>query len=87
MATSKSEKKSTSTVSYKDALKVGIVCGVAVLVLSIIVTRAWQDPTAFGFAFVYAGAAFVLVTGFSCILNWVLRNDTQNEDQTYPVLK
>lgn len=87
MAASKSEKKSSSTVSYKDALKVGLVCGIAVLVLSIIVTRAWQDGTAFGFAFVYAGAAFVLVTAFASILNWVMRNDTQNDDQTYPILK
>ena len=43
MATSKPAKKSSSTVSYKDALKVGLVCGVAVLILSMIVTRAWQD--------------------------------------------
>ncbi|WP_231443685.1 hypothetical protein [Brevibacterium zhoupengii] len=87
MAPSKSEKKSSSTVSYKDALKVGLVCGVVVLVLAIIVTRAWQDGTAFGFAFIYAGAAFVLVSAMACILNWVMRNDTQNEDQTYPILK
>ena len=73
--------------SYKDALKVGLVCGVAVLILSIIVTRAWQDSTAFGFAFVYAGAALVLVSAFACILNWVMRNDTQNDDQSYPILK
>ncbi|TSI11541.1 hypothetical protein [Brevibacterium aurantiacum] len=87
MAASKSEKKSTSTVSYKDAFKAGLVCGVAVLILSLIVTRAWQDPTAFGFAFVYAGVAFVLVSACACILNWVMRNDTQNDDQTYPILK
>lgn len=87
MAPSKSEKKSTSTVSYKDALKVGLVCGVAVLVLAIIVTRAWQDATAFGYAFIYAGVAFVVVSLVACILNWVMRNDTQNDDQTYPVLK
>ncbi len=73
--------------SYKDALKVGLVCGVVVLVLSIIVTRAWQDGTAFGFAFIYGGAAFVLVSAMACLLNWVMRNDTQNEDQTYPILK
>ena len=87
MAPSKSEKKSTSTVSYKDAVKVGLVCGVAVLVLAIIVTRAWQDPAALGYAFIYAGVAFVLVTIVACILNWVMRNDTQNDDQTYPILR
>ncbi|NJC55794.1 hypothetical protein [Brevibacterium marinum] len=87
MAPSKSGKKSTSTVSYKDALKAGLVCGVVVLILAIIVTRAWQDGTAFGFAFLYAGVAFVAVSGVACILNWVMRNDTQNDDQTYPVLR
>lgn len=87
MAPSKSEKKSTSTVSYKDALKAGLICGVAVLILAIVVTRAWQDTTAFGYAFIYAGIAFVLVSLFACILNWVMRNDTQNDDQTYPILR
>ncbi|MCM1010994.1 MULTISPECIES: hypothetical protein [Brevibacterium] len=87
MATSNSAKKSSSTVSYKDALKVGLVCGVAVLILSIIVTRAWQDSDAFGYAFIYAGIAFVLVSALSAVLNWVMRNDTQNDDQSYPVLK
>lgn len=87
MAASKSAKKSTSTVSYADALKVGLVCGIAVLILSIVVTRAWQDPAAFGFAFIYAGVALVLVSALASVLNWALRNDTQNDDQTYPVLK
>ncbi|MCI4012100.1 hypothetical protein [Brevibacterium sp. ZH18] len=87
MAPSKPAKKSTSTVSYKDTLKVGLVCGIAVLILAIIVTRAWQDHTAFGFAFVYAGIAFVAVSLVASLLNWVMRNDTQNDDQTYPILK
>lgn len=87
MATSKSAKKSSSTVSYKDAFKVGLVCGVAVLILSIVVTRAWQDPAAFGFALIYAGVAFVAVTALASVLNWALRNDTQNDDQSYPILK
>lgn len=79
--------KSTSTVSYKDAIKVGFVCGIVTLVLAIIVTRAWQDGRAFGYAFIFAAAAFVLVSAFASILNWVMRNDTQNKDQTYPILK
>ena len=87
MAASKSAKKSSSTVSYKDALKVGLVCGVAVLILSMIVTRAWQDSGAFGFSLIYAGVAFVLVTALASVLNWGMRNDTQNDDQSYPVLK
>ncbi|UVI35928.1 hypothetical protein [Brevibacterium spongiae] len=79
--------KPTSTVSYKDTFKVGIVCGIVTLILAIIVTRSWQDPRAFGYAFIYAGAAFVLVTGLTSYLNWVMRKDTQNKDQSYPVLK
>ena len=79
--------KPTSTVSYKDAIKVGVYCGIATLVLALIVTHSWQDPRAFGYAFIYAGAAFVLVAGFASYLNWVMRKDTQNKDQSYPVLK
>ncbi|WP_309131990.1 hypothetical protein [Brevibacterium sp.] len=86
MATSKSSKKSSSVVSYKDALRVGLVCGVAVLILSIIVTRAWQDASAFGHSFLYAAIAFVAVSLTACVLNWVMRNDKQN-DQSFPVLK
>ena len=73
--------------SYKDAFKVGLICGVLTLVLSIIVTRAWQDVTALGYAFLFAGVALVAVTVTTCILNWVMRNDTQNDNQTYPILK
>lgn len=92
MAPSKSAQKSTggkptSTVSYKDAFKVGLGCGVVTLVLAIIVTRAWQDLTALGYSFVFAGVALVVVTLMACLLNWVMRNDTQNENQTYPVLR
>ncbi|MCD1286818.1 MAG: hypothetical protein ACTH2U_02875 [Brevibacterium sp.] len=79
--------KSTSTVSYKDAIKVGFVCGIVTLVLAVIVTRAWQDPRAFGYAFVFAAVAFVVVSVFASILNWVMRKDTQNKDQSYPILK
>lgn len=79
--------KPTSTVSYKDAIKVGIVCAIATLVLAIVVTRAWQDGRAFGHAFIYAAAAFVVVSGFASYLNWVMRKDTQNQNQSYPVLK
>ncbi|KHS51124.1 hypothetical protein AE0388_3196 [Brevibacterium linens] len=79
--------KPTSTVSYKDAIKVGAVCAIVTLVLAIIVTRAWQDGRAFGYAFVYAGAAFVVVSGFTSYLNWMMRKDTQNQDQSYPVMR
>lgn len=79
--------KPTSTVSYKDAIKVGVVCGIVTLILSLIVTRAWQDGRAFGYAFIYAGAAFVLVAGFASYLNWVMRKDTQNKDQSYPFMR
>lgn len=79
--------KSTSTVSYKEAIKVGFVCGIVTLVLAVIVTRAWQDGRAFGYSFLYAAVAFVTVSVFACILNWVMRNDTQNKDQSYPILK
>ena len=79
--------KSTSTVSYKDAIRVGFVCGIATLILAIIVTRAWQDGRAFGYSFIYAAAAFVFVAGFASYLNWILRKDTQNKDQSYPVMR
>lgn len=87
MVAKKSPRTSSSTVSYKDALKFGVICGVAVLIVSIVVTRAWSDPDAFGYSFIYAGVALVLVSATTSILNWVMRNDTQNDDQTYPVLK
>lgn len=79
--------KPTSTVSYKDAIKVGVVCGIVTLILALIVTRAWQDGRAFGYAFIYAGAAFVLVSAFASYLNWVMRKDTQNQNQSYPFLR
>jgi phosphatidylglycerophosphate synthase len=79
--------KPTSTVSYKDAIKAGAVCGIVTLVLALIVTRAWQDERAFGYAFIYGAAAFVIVSGFASFLNWVMRKDTQNKDQSFPILK
>ncbi|WP_210603681.1 hypothetical protein [Brevibacterium oceani] len=79
--------KPTSTVSYKDAIKVGVVCAIVTLILALIVTRAWQDGRAFGNAFIYAGAAFVIVSAFASFLNWVMRKDTQNKDQSFPVLR
>ncbi len=86
MATSKSPKKSSGSMSYRDALKVGLVCGVAVLILSIIVTRAWQDSTALGHSLIYAAVAFAAVSLTACVLNWAMRNDRQN-DQSFPILK
>ncbi|RBP67133.1 hypothetical protein DFO66_102186 [Brevibacterium sanguinis] len=86
MATTNSPRTSSSTMSFKDALKIGLVCGIAVLLVSVIVTRAWQDPTAFGHSFLYAAIAFVAVSLTACVLNWVMRNDDQN-DQSFPVLK
>lgn len=87
MAAQKSAHKSSATVSNKDALKIGLWCAIATLIISIITTRAWQDMLALGHAFIYMVIAFVAVSGVALILNWVMRNDTQNDDPNYPVLR
>ena len=87
MSVKKSARSTSSTVPVKDVFKVGIGCAVAAFIISIIVTRAWIDHSAFVHSFIYAGVAFVVVTILAFILNAVMAGDTQNEDQSFPRMK
>lgn len=78
-------RSNTRQVPYRDALIMGMIAAAIVLISTIVFTRAWHSLGAMGLCGLYTVVAFVVVSGIAMLMNWIVRNDHQ-DDKQYPVL-